>query len=101
MFSGHIHEQTIILEAVTSYDLSIWYAFFGLPRSHNDINVLEQSSLFTELAGGRPPPVNYSINGNDYTKGYYLADGIYHSWSTFVKTIHASQGNKRKHFAKT
>jgi hypothetical protein len=28
-----------------------------LPGSHNDINVLEHSSLFTELAGERTPPV--------------------------------------------
>ena len=31
MYSGHIHEPTIILEVVTSYDLWIWHAFFGLP----------------------------------------------------------------------
>jgi len=67
MFSGHIHEPTIILETVASYDLWIWHAFFGLPGSHNDINVLEHSSLFTELTGGRAPSVNYSINNNDYT----------------------------------
>ncbi|XP_062166973.1 uncharacterized protein LOC133873263 [Alnus glutinosa] len=72
--------------------------YFG---SHNDINVLEHSSLFIELAGGLAPSVNYSINDNDYTMGYYLADSIYHSWSTFVETIHAPQGNKREHFAKT
>uniref|UniRef100_A0A2N9HHZ0 Uncharacterized protein n=1 Tax=Fagus sylvatica TaxID=28930 RepID=A0A2N9HHZ0_FAGSY len=30
--------------------------------SHNDINVLERSSVFTELAEGRAPLVNYSIN---------------------------------------
>jgi hypothetical protein len=28
MYSGHIHELTIILEAVASYDLWIWDAFF-------------------------------------------------------------------------
>ncbi|XP_062164983.1 uncharacterized protein LOC133871570 [Alnus glutinosa] len=101
MFSGHIHEPTIILEAVASYDLWIWQAFFGLSGSHNDFNMLEHSSLFIELVGGRAPPVNYLINGNDYTMGYYIPDGIYPSQSTFVKTIHAQQGNKRKHFAKT
>uniref|UniRef100_A0A2N9FIM3 DDE Tnp4 domain-containing protein n=1 Tax=Fagus sylvatica TaxID=28930 RepID=A0A2N9FIM3_FAGSY len=99
-FTGHIHEPTIILEAVASYDLWIWHAFFGLPGSHNDINVLERSSVFTELAEGRAPLVNYSINGNNYTMGYYLADGIYPTWSTFVKTIPSPRGPKKTHFAK-
>ncbi|KAF5451832.1 hypothetical protein F2P56_026897 [Juglans regia] len=67
--------------------------------SHNDINVLKRSFIFTELAQRRAPPVNYTINGNDYTMGYYLADGIYPKWPTFVKTIPSPQGNKKKNFA--
>ncbi|XP_050212628.1 uncharacterized protein LOC126664324 [Mercurialis annua] len=99
MYVGHVREPTLVLEAIASYDLWIWHAFFGLPGSHNDINVLERSFLFTELAEGRAPPVNYSINGHEYTMGYYLADGIYPSWSTFVKTIPMPQSNKHKQFA--
>ncbi|CAL5370078.1 unnamed protein product [Camellia sinensis] len=99
MYIGHIYEPAIILEAVASYDLWIWHAFFGLPGSHNDINVLERSFVFTKLAQGRAPAVNYTINGNEYTMGYYLADGIYPQWSTFVKTIPSLQGNKKKLFA--
>ena len=101
MYTGHCHEPTIILEAVASQDLWIWHAFFGLPGSLNDINVLERSSVFATLTEGRAPPINYRINGHDYTMGYYLADGIYPNWSTFVKTIPCPQGLKRKHYAAT
>ncbi|KAJ0824976.1 putative harbinger transposase-derived protein [Helianthus annuus] len=100
MYIGHIREPTIILEAVASYDLWIWHAFFGMPGSLNDINVLERSSIFTELEQGRAPPVNYTVNGHDYTMGYYLADGIYPKCQTFVKTIPSPRGDKNKHFAK-
>jgi hypothetical protein len=68
--------------------------------SHNDINVLHRSPLFDNLAEGRAPEVKYSINGHDYTMGYYLADGIYPSWATLVKTISHPMGNKNQYFAK-
>ncbi|XP_062227498.1 uncharacterized protein LOC133925662 [Phragmites australis] len=40
-FNGHFHDPTIILEAVASHDLWIWHAYFGLPVSRNDINILQ------------------------------------------------------------
>ena len=98
-YSGHIREPTIILKAIASYDLWIWHMFFGLPGSNNDINVLERSHVFNELAEGRAPAVDYSINGHDYTMGYYLADDIYPKWAIFVKTIPAPQTQKHKLFA--
>ncbi|XP_058192125.1 uncharacterized protein LOC131309523 [Rhododendron vialii] len=52
---------------LASYDLWIWHAFFGMPGSHNDCNVLDCSLLFDELVQGRAPPANYSINGHTTT----------------------------------
>ncbi|XP_042058643.1 uncharacterized protein LOC121803008 isoform X2 [Salvia splendens] len=40
-YSGRSGSPTIILEAVADYDLWIWHAYFGLPGSNNDINVLD------------------------------------------------------------
>jgi len=75
-YKGHVEKPTIILEAVASDDLWIWHAFFGMSRSHNDINVLHRSPLFDNLAEGRASEVNFSVNDHDYSMGYYLADGI-------------------------
>ena len=97
---GHVDDPTLILEAVASNDLWIWHAFFGMPGSHNDINVLHRSPLFDNLAEGTAPQVNYSVNGHDYTMGYYLADGIYPQWATLIQSISHPTGNKRQYFAK-
>ena len=55
--------------------------------------------VFDELLEGRAPKVNYTMNGTNYTLGYYLTYGIYPEWATFVKTIPQPQGEKRKLFA--
>ena len=68
--------------------------------SNNDISMLERSHIFFELAQECVPTVNYSISGHNYTIGYYPANGIYPKWLTFVKTIPAPLGQKRKLFAK-
>jgi hypothetical protein len=91
----------VILEAVASHALWIWHALFGLPGSNNDINVLHRSHLFDILAQGEAPTVKYTLNGHNYYMGYYLADGIYPNWSTFVKTIKAPTNLKAKYFATT
>jgi hypothetical protein len=41
--------------------------FFGMVGSHNDINVLQCSNVFSKLVEGHYLPVSYVINDHEYT----------------------------------
>ena len=87
MYRGDFKKTTIILEVVASFDLWIWHAFFGLPVSLNDINVLHWSPVFENLAKGVGPFVNYTMNGKEYDMGYYPANGIYPCWACLFSCL--------------
>ncbi|GJT17811.1 ALP1-like protein isoform X1 [Tanacetum coccineum] len=91
---------TIMLEAVASQDLWIWHAFFGVAGANNDINVLDNSPLFDDLINDTAPVLPYVVNGVGYEKGYYLADGIYPQWATFVKSFTVANDAKHAYFKK-
>ncbi|XP_024008043.1 uncharacterized protein LOC112084025 [Eutrema salsugineum] len=92
-------KPTIVLEAVASYDLWIWHAFFGPPGTLNDINVLDRSPVFDDIINGQAPRVNFFVNGTEYNLAYYLTDGIYPKWAAFVQSIPKPQGPKACLFA--
>jgi len=98
-FTGRGKHPTMILEAVALHDLWIWHAYFGMPGSNNDINVLHRSPVFSSYLRGRSTPVSFAVNGRTYNMGYCLADGIYPEWAAFVKTIRHPMEQKTKHFA--
>ena len=56
--------------------------------------------LFDDVLEGRDPLIKYTINGRNYNIGYYLTDGIYPDWSTFVKSISYLCGPKVQLFAR-
>ncbi|CAA7016651.1 unnamed protein product [Microthlaspi erraticum] len=92
-------KPTIVLEAVASHDLWIWHAFFGCPGTLNDINVLDRSPVFDDILQGRAPPVSYYVNGRKYKLPYYLTDGIYPKWATFMPAIQVPQDPKASVYA--
>uniref|UniRef100_A0A0D3C2B0 Myb-like domain-containing protein n=1 Tax=Brassica oleracea var. oleracea TaxID=109376 RepID=A0A0D3C2B0_BRAOL len=65
----------------------------------NDINILDRSPVFDDILQGRAPKVNYIVNENAYHLAYYLTDGIYPKWATFVQSIPLPQGPKASLFA--
>nr|GEY62518.1 COBRA-like protein 4 [Tanacetum cinerariifolium] len=84
---GDKKTPTIMLEAVASQDLWIWHAFYGITGANNDINVLDNSSLFDDLLDDLATMVPYVVNGVEYRNGYYLADEMYPKWASFVKSF--------------
>ncbi|XP_071736045.1 uncharacterized protein [Rutidosis leptorrhynchoides] len=77
---------TIMLESVASYANWIWHAYFGVAGSNNDINEMSD--------------VPYHVNGVEYERGYYLADGIYPTWTSFVKGFSSAVDEKRSYFTR-
>ncbi|XP_024006097.1 uncharacterized protein LOC112082808 [Eutrema salsugineum] len=74
-------------------------AFFGPPGTLNDINVLDRSPVFNDILQGRAPKVQYWVNGHKYKLPYYLTDGIYPKWATFIPSIPIPEGDKATRFA--
>ncbi|XP_048596387.1 uncharacterized protein LOC125578133 [Brassica napus] len=101
MYSRGTGKPTIVLEAVADYDLWIWHAFFGAPGTMNDLNILDRSPVFDDVINGIAPQVNFYVNGHPYHLAYYLTDGIYPDWATFIQSIRLPQSEKHSLFAKT
>ena len=90
---------TIGLEAVVDSRYFFWHAFFGVPGSQNDINVIDQSDLFQELTKGKAPQVHFVLNNKVYDMGYYLTDGIYPEWYVVTQSFKNPVDNKQQLFA--
>uniref|UniRef100_A0A0D3BEE1 Myb-like domain-containing protein n=1 Tax=Brassica oleracea var. oleracea TaxID=109376 RepID=A0A0D3BEE1_BRAOL len=65
----------------------------------NNINVLNRSHVFDDIIKGQAPQVTFSVNGREYHLAYYLTDGIYPKWKTFIQSIPMPQGPKAFLFA--
>ena len=87
-----------MLEAVASYDLWIWHAFFGVAGANNDLTVLNNSPLFDDLLDDIAPEVEFEGYGCKFKQGYYLADGIYPKWASFVKSFTVATNPKNAAF---
>ncbi|GKB52411.1 RNA-directed DNA polymerase, eukaryota, reverse transcriptase zinc-binding domain protein [Tanacetum coccineum] len=87
-----------MLEAVADQQLWFWHAYFGVPEANNDLNVLYGSPLFDDLLADKALEAPFQVNKKTYEKGYYLADGIYPQWATFVKSFTIARDLKTQKF---
>ncbi|KAJ0818138.1 putative harbinger transposase-derived protein [Helianthus annuus] len=57
---------TLILQAITSQDLWIWHAYFGMAGGNNDIAILMSSNPFDDVIDGVAPDTSYYANDMQY-----------------------------------
>lgn len=98
-YQGKSGKPSVVLEAVASYDLWIWHAFFGVPGSNNDINIVDCSPLLEMLIKPQMSEFEYCLRETRWKQLYLLADGIYPDWSCFVKTVSQPQTKRTQYFA--
>nr|GEX55767.1 protein ALP1-like isoform X1 [Tanacetum cinerariifolium] len=78
--------------------------FFEVTGAKNDLTVLNNSLLFDDLLDDIAPVAPFECNEVTFEKGYYLADGIYPQWSSFVKSFMVANSENNalfKHKQKT
>jgi len=91
----------ISCEAVADSSLYCSHWFAGRPGTNNDVNVLDNSPLFTDILSGRRCmhlPDGYVLNGlRRRWRLYFLGDGIYPRWAISFLPISTPTSDKEKH----
>eukprot|EP00956_Cyclotella_meneghiniana_P023786 scaffold46922_cov39-Cyclotella_meneghiniana.AAC.2 len=88
-YQGKEKVATIGLEAVADNTLWIWHRSFGFPGTLNDLNIWERSPLFQSMQNGTHSEIDFDfeLDGQTFSKLYYLVDGIYPWLTRFLATI--------------
>jgi hypothetical protein len=97
-YKGKDKKPVCRMEVVADDYLRIYHCMFGVPGSKNDLNILNQSTLFNEVRVGKWPPIRPQsvISGMPLTWFYYLADGIYPRYKIFATSISNPKTRKEK-----
>jgi Plant transposon protein len=91
-YKGKESGPTIVLEAIADYNLWFWHTSYGYAGAMNDLNILNLSPLLESITNGtfaklegEAGMVPFLIDGQQFTRMYFLVDGIYPKYSRFVR----------------
>ncbi|GJW97741.1 reverse transcriptase domain-containing protein [Tanacetum coccineum] len=84
-----------IVNDITSYDAQPLPEYF---QEYLRKPSLDGSPLFDDVLADTAPEAPFVVNGRTYKKCFYLADGIYPTWFTFVKTFSIARDEKTLKF---
>ncbi|GKB33837.1 F-box protein-like protein isoform X1 [Tanacetum coccineum] len=69
-------------------------SFARVAGANNDLTVLNNSLLFDNLLDDIFLVASFKVNGVTFPSGYYLAEGIYPRWASFVKLFTIARDEK-------
>ena len=94
-------QTSLILEGIADHRKYIWQLNFGDAGSLNNLNVLDGSSIVGSMLNGNLDLniEEYTIKGNTRDWCYFLVNGIYLKWTTFVNTYSNPVEQEKKTFA--
>jgi hypothetical protein len=95
----------IVLEAAADHFLWFWHVSYGYSGALNDVNILNLSPLLERLTNGsftaieeESGVVPFHVGDAVFDKTFLLVDGIYPSYSRFVKCIKQPITPREKRF---
>ena len=100
MYLDRNHKRSIVVEAIAGHDTYFSQAFVGLPGSLNDINIMGRTDLRKRFEESHAIEHVFSLDGEEFTGAYLLADGIYPPFPYLMKTISMPIDVKQRLFAK-
>ena len=101
-YKGAKGKPTIVLEAVTDYNLWIWHVSFGSAGTNNDINIWDRSPLlksFLEGSFAKEVDFEFRVGDQTFNQLWMMVDGIYPELARFVKPLSEPLGRRETKYA--
>jgi hypothetical protein len=106
-YKGSKGKPTVVLEAISDYNLWFWHASFGYCGTLNDKTIFDLSPFLESLVDGtfiskekEAAFMPYQISSKEFNQLYILVDGIYPPFSRFVRGMQQPIYRSEKKFTK-
>jgi len=86
---GAKEQPSMVLEAISDYNLWFWHSFFGPPGTLNDVNIWDRSTMLRSFLDGtfEECDCEHTVAGKVFNMVTFLVDGTYPELARFVKTV--------------